>query len=333
MQIKVSVIVPVYNVEQYLYRCLDSICNQTLKDIEILVIDDGSTDSSFSIIQEFAEKDERIRYYSQENQGQGIARNWGIENARGEFIGFVDSDDYVKLEMYEVLYNKAIENDGDIVECIRVETDPIRAKRIEEVVDGGINAIKLFSENVFKVAFWDKLFKRDLFIEHNIRFPLYPLKMRHQDFAISMQPLFFAKRIVLLNKEFYFYSDQRVGSVTNSITKKHLVDFEVALDINKKFLEKQGVFENLYNSYSKIYFNHSLFRFNNILKMYSSKKELKEMYLFWQFNFGDSEYFIRGKCLGQIGIGNRILLMFAKKYPYNWFICAILKKFMGAFKF
>ena len=111
---KVSVIVPVYNVEKYLSDCLDSLIKQTLKDIEIICVDDGSTDNSHKILLEYARKDDRILVLQQENSKQGTARNKGLEIAKGEYIGFVDSDDWVDEDFYEKLYIAAIEKDSDI---------------------------------------------------------------------------------------------------------------------------------------------------------------------------------------------------------------------------
>ena len=111
---KVSIIVPVYNVEKYLSKCLDSIVNQTLKDIEIICINDGSVDNSQSVLEAYAKKDTRIKVINQENLGLSCARNKGIDIAQGEYIGFVDSDDWIDLEFYEELYNNAINTQSDI---------------------------------------------------------------------------------------------------------------------------------------------------------------------------------------------------------------------------
>ena len=109
--VKVSVIVPVYNVEKYLSNCLDTLVNQTLKDIEIIVVNDGATDSSPEIIEEYAAKYTNIIALNKPNGGLSDARNYGLPYAKGEYIGYVDSDDYVDYDMYERLYNKAKEAD------------------------------------------------------------------------------------------------------------------------------------------------------------------------------------------------------------------------------
>lgn len=101
---KVSIIIPIYNTEKYIKDCLDSVVNQTLDDIEIICINDGSTDNSLKLINDYAKRDKRIKVINQENKGQGTARNIGIKESKGEYIGFVDFDDYIDLKMYEKLF-------------------------------------------------------------------------------------------------------------------------------------------------------------------------------------------------------------------------------------
>ena len=121
---KISIIVPVYNVEKYLEKCLDSLVNQTLEDIEIRVVNDGTKDASQKIIDKYVKKyPKKVKGYIKENGGLSSARNYGIKKAKGEYIAFVDSDDYVELDMYEKMYNKAINNNFDIVVCDTIEVD------------------------------------------------------------------------------------------------------------------------------------------------------------------------------------------------------------------
>ena len=116
MSVKVSIIIPVYNTEKYLRKCLDSVCNQTLQDIEIICVNDCSTDDSLEILKEYASNDNRIKIINfTENKGVAIARNTAIEQAKGEYIGFVDSDDYVDLDFYEKLYNAAKSENAELV--------------------------------------------------------------------------------------------------------------------------------------------------------------------------------------------------------------------------
>ena len=120
--IKLSVIVPIYNAEKYLVQCLDSIVKQTLKDIEIILIDDGSTDGSAEICKNYL-SDSRVSYYHKENEGLAAARDDGMMRANGEYIGFVDSDDWIKPDMYEKMYNAAKSNDSDVVFCNCIQNE------------------------------------------------------------------------------------------------------------------------------------------------------------------------------------------------------------------
>ena len=120
--VKVSVIVPIYNAEQYLEQCLDSVVSQTLQDIEIILIDDGSTDKSAEICKKYL-SDPRVTYYHKENEGLAAARDDGMLRANGEYIGFVDSDDWIKVDMYEKMYNAAKSNDSDVVFCNCIQNE------------------------------------------------------------------------------------------------------------------------------------------------------------------------------------------------------------------
>ena len=113
----ISILVPVYNVSKYLRQCLDSLVNQTIKDIEIICVDDGSTDSSHEILEEYAAADSRIVIVTKANGGLPSARNAGLDVAKGKYVGFVDGDDYVDTDMYRKMYNAAVANDADIVVC------------------------------------------------------------------------------------------------------------------------------------------------------------------------------------------------------------------------
>jgi glycosyltransferase involved in cell wall biosynthesis len=115
--IKISVIVPIYNMEKYLEKCLDSLLSQTLEEIEIICVDDGSKDASPEILKRYAEKSAKIISLRKENGGLSDARNYGLPYATGEYIGYLDSDDFVDTDMYEIMYNKAKEQGSDIVEC------------------------------------------------------------------------------------------------------------------------------------------------------------------------------------------------------------------------
>lgn len=167
----ISIIVPVYNVEPYLRKCLDSIVGQTYLDLEILLIDDGSTDYSGKICEEYAELDERIKFFHTENQGLSAARNLGLDYAKGEYIGFVDSDDWIESDMYEVLLKRAEETEADVAECGIFVEHPERTEiiaRQNKVIDGKEALARLLSNSLLS-AIWNRLWKRECFA--SIHFP------------------------------------------------------------------------------------------------------------------------------------------------------------------
>ena len=167
----VSVIVPVYNVEPYLRKCLDSIVGQTYRDLEILVIDDGSTDGSGAICDEYAERDDRVKVFHTENRGLSAARNRGLDEAHGEWIGFVDSDDWIEPDMYEVLIRRADETGADVVECghyKEFDGKTITTRKQEQLMSG-MDAVRALLKRNLINAVWNKLYKRQCF--EDIRYP------------------------------------------------------------------------------------------------------------------------------------------------------------------
>ena len=162
---KVSIIVPVYNVEKYLKKCLDSLAKQTLKDIEIIIVNDGSPDNSQRIIDEYTAKYSNFYSYNKKNGGQASARNLGIKKATGEYIGFVDSDDYVNIDMFEKLYNKAKQENFDVVACDVNYIQNNKNETISSLVEKDIKDEKAMKEQMinFYPVVWNKIYKRELF--------------------------------------------------------------------------------------------------------------------------------------------------------------------------
>jgi len=228
--IKVSVIVPVYNVEKYLEQTIDSVINQTLKDIEIILIDDGSLDNSGIICDNYAKKDSRIVVFHQENQGVSAARNKGIELAKGEYISFVDSDDLVDEKMLEVLYGKGHSNDLDIVMC-GFTTDWYGKKhkwncnlKSEEIIHKNeISDFLVSYKNVFLVNnIYAKIHKRDFLLNNNIFFPL-NLNIQ-EDTIFVLKTLLFAKSIYYIKESYYNYI-KRNDSLTTKKYRENLHNF------------------------------------------------------------------------------------------------------------
>ncbi len=219
---KVSVVIPVYNVEDYLGQCLDSILLQTLQDIEVICVDDGSTDGSLQILQTYAMLDERLKIIHQENAGPGIARNNGIQHTKGEFIIFLDSDDFFRPEMLEKMVQKAEEDDSDIVICGVSFFDEKTQKDFgEELPDSDfLNLSPITPKNHPNDLFfcegwmWQKLIKRDLIVKNNLFFP----QLNYQeDIPFSYILMALANKISLLSEAFIHYRKNRDGQLTEQI--------------------------------------------------------------------------------------------------------------------
>ena len=181
MEIKISVIIPVYNASDYIGGCLDSIINQTMKDIEIICVNDGSTDDSLSILNEYAEKDKRIRVITQENAGAGAARNNGLKYAVGEYLSILDSDDFFERDMLEKAYNEAKNNDADIIvfACDLYDNNEKSYRPCKYAIHENLLPDKSpfagtdVEKDIFKLFVgwaWDKLFKRSFIEEYGLTF-------------------------------------------------------------------------------------------------------------------------------------------------------------------
>lgn len=209
---KVSVIIPVYNVEQYLKKCLDSLVNQTLKDIEIIVVNDGSSDNSQNIIDDYVKKyPKKVISVIQENGGQGNARNTGLLHATGEYIGYVDSDDYVENNMYEALYKKAKAEEADIVVCGN------------NVINENYNLLaKEDVEKDFllgKMAVWNKIYKKNIIVNNNIKFRS---KVWYEDLDFTMEVYLSSNKISYVDGHFYNYLLREGSTMNNNNIEKNL---------------------------------------------------------------------------------------------------------------
>ena len=211
-EVKVSIIVPVYKVEEWINECMDSLVNQTLKQIEIICIDDGSPDNCGKILDDYAKADERVIVVHQENQGLSCARNVGIDLAKGEYLAFVDSDDYVRLDTYERVYNIAHDNQDDVLE-FGVTTVPSDSKikliTYDRKID--IKDPRQLKKIISNYYVWNKIYKTSMIQENNVKF--IP-KMLYEDNAFTLMMMPYMKKYQSLEEKFYYYR-QRNGSVTN----------------------------------------------------------------------------------------------------------------------
>lgn len=217
---KVSVVVPAFNAEKYLYRCLHSLVEQTLNDIEIVVINDGSTDSTKFICEKMAKEHDNIRVFSKNNEGQGIARNFGIQQAQGEYIGFVDADDYVDLDMFETLYNCAKKSSCDwAYSYMEGETylksdlfknyekgiivnSVVGKKRMKSLFCGGLPEDK--DDSFLGMSVCRSIFKIDIIRKYGIKF-ISEREVNSEDLLFNLDFLKVCGDICTVNKAFYHY--------------------------------------------------------------------------------------------------------------------------------
>jgi len=212
---KISIIIPVYNVEKYLEQCLESLVDQTLREIEIILINDGSTDNSAKICEKYVKKDGRIRLINQKNKGPSAARNAGLKTAKGEFIGFVDSDDWIDLDFYEKLYNAAAQNTAEIAAAgiIRKREHSEKYRNHyekQEIFEGAQEKINVCNipETCYMV---NKIYKRESFDKHKLAFEE---GVFYEDVRLSIKAIYHLGRLVTVPDVNYYY---RVN--TNSIVK------------------------------------------------------------------------------------------------------------------
>lgn len=261
----ISVIVPVYKVENYLRRCIDSILSQSFTDFELLLIDDGSPDSCGRICDEYATKDERVRVFHKPNGGVSSARNLGLENVNGEWVAFIDSDDYIKREYLLGLLQNCTINNVDFIAVnnfISKETDET------SVILGDSMFDKLFTVYSFQKTCspWGKLYRMDIIRLNNLRFN--PAVHLGEDIIFVLTYLLNLNRVVLLKSDNYYY-EQRTGSLTKTLNSYEsevvgLREFDAVISkLITKFGLNQSAIDNL-RSWELIFFERTI---NSILKL------------------------------------------------------------------
>lgn len=212
----ISVIVPIYKAEKFLHRCIDSLLMQTFKDFELLLIDDGSPDQSGALCEEYAQKDCRVKVFHKENGGVGSSRQLGLENAQGEYLIYVDSDDWVELTYLEDLYVKAKENKADIVFC---DFNRVYANRVQvECVNPPQNSQDCIIAMLYgrlHAALWNKLIRRDLYKQHDIQF--IPGLNIMEDLAVLVRLAYFAQHFAYVDKKLYNYNKMNEEACTLNI--------------------------------------------------------------------------------------------------------------------
>ena len=260
---KVSIIIPIYNVEKYLRQCLDSVINQTLNDIEIICIDDGSKDNSLSIIRSYEARDARIKVISKPNSGYGATMNIGLKTAKGEYIGIVESDDYAEPDMFEILYNKAKENDLDLIRCqYYLYKSEENSNTVFDNSWVPQNEIYCPLENQTPFyqapAIWCNLVKRSLIEKHDIRFLETP-GASYQDTSFAFKTYAVAKRFMMINNPLIHYRVDNENSSVNSSAKAFYVNKEYA-EITR-FAKETGIYNEVRRIIPKL--KYGCYRWNH----------------------------------------------------------------------
>lgn len=258
---KISVILPVYNVEKYLEKCLDSILNQTFDDFELICIDDGSTDTSLSILEKYINIDNRITIIIQKNQGAGAARNKGIDIAKGKYLSFLDADDYIESTMLQKMYEQCEHNNAQIGICkayfydnasseIKPCTFSVRADEIpdkkcfssEEIISSPFHALMGWA--------WDKLYLKEFVLNHKLRFQE---QRTTNDMYFVFMSLLYAKKITIID-DYLYYQRRNVSNSLSSTRYKSWECFYYALIKIKEEMEEKA----LYSRYEQSFTNYAL---------------------------------------------------------------------------
>ena len=313
--IKISVIIPVYNCEKYLKTCLDSLMNQTLKEIEIICVDDESSDKSYSILKEYAKKDNRFRIYKQKHSNAGNARNLGMKKARGKYLLFLDSDDYFDKNLCLKTYTAAKNNNAEIVlfSAVKVNEQTKEKEKVHVLLDKAVvplneiyssDSIAPYLYKSSSSAPWSKLFEKKFIDKNNIKFQSLP----------NSNDVFFTRLSFSLAKRFYAIDEKlvnyRVNHGTNTQACKHrepLAFINAYLKL-KKELEKRNLFDKYYQSYLNTLFCEITYNYNSTNTEEAKMKIVK---------------YLKDKGLKELGIDNFDKKLIYEEKKYNDF-CKIL---------
>lgn len=236
----ITIVIPVYNVENYVEKCINSVCNQLYDNLDIILVDDGSTDSSGRICDRMAEQDSRIRVLHTENKGLSAARNAGIDIARGSLIGFVDSDDWVEPDMYSFLYQLMAEHNADITVCSHYVDkngkQKCKMQRNELVVCNRDEAMELLMiDKLLHNYAWDKLYKKELF--DGLR---YPEGIIYEDIAFTFKVMYRVQKVVIHAQPKYHYTVRPGSIVSKRYTIHRNLSYFNAEYILMTFMVKHG---------------------------------------------------------------------------------------------
>ncbi len=267
---QVSVVIPVYNIERHLRKCLDSVVGQTLKNLEIICVDDGSTDESPRILAEYAARDSRVRVITQENGGPGAARNTGMEQADGEYLIFLDSDDWVEPNFLEKMVTLAVKTGADVTICRAVEFDTETGRELPsewtlkiQYLPGKSFGPRDIAEHIFQFTYgwpWDKLCRTEFVRKAGLQYPEFP---NSEDLVFVFQSLALADRLTVLSDVLIHHRVNRGGSVSNSRHIAPEIPYMAAVRLKEELTRR-----NCYDTYERSYLNWAMeFLIWNVVNM------------------------------------------------------------------
>ena len=293
---KLTVIVAAYNVQEYIYKCLNSLVNQTYKELEILVVNDGSTDKTENIIREFERKYRNLKLLNKENGGLSSARNYGIKFATGEYIAFVDGDDYLNEKTYEYVMLKLLEEKSELAIFSYKKVFENRIKEIK------LNK-KLYTDDFLKkllsksdeasIVVWNKIFKKDIILENNIYFEN---RAYFEDTGFIFRYLCFVKKITIVEKMLYYYI-QHISSLTKKFNPLIIDSSRNTYELVKKFYSKEDIEKKYYKEIEdmKLRMDIYIYRFAKKNKYrYEFKASLKNV-LYSQIPIKHKMYLLKEK--------------------------------------
>ncbi len=252
---KISVIVPIYNVEKYLDACLSSIQKQTFKDFEVLLINDGTPDNSMEIAQKYADADKRFTIFNKTNGGLSDARNFGLKKAKGEYIAFIDSDDRIRPKFLENLYRAITRFDADVAVCnfclyyvnknkIKRSGSFLQHNRLYDPISG---MKELLNDRNMRFYVWNKLWRASLFTDNNIEMT----KMFYEDIVICSQLFCHAKRIVTINYCGYIYTRAFSKYIEVSMSKTRINDYINTIPLVREYLSERNIYKKVKKPFNR----------------------------------------------------------------------------------
>lgn len=271
----ISVIIPIYNVGEYLYRSLSSVSCQTFKDYEVILINDGSTDESPRIAADFANNFPNFKLVHNPNKGVSSARNLGISLAHGEYIAFVDSDDYIDPNYLLRLYTAASQNDADIAHCnyilYNIESGFLHSVRVRKPRKGIMTNTKMVKKTIsdfyMRSYLWNKLWRRKLFTENNITFP----EMKFEDIATVARLMYYANKGVILDKYLYYYTI-RDGSIVQTVSLQNISDYILSLGMLKRFFTDKNELKKFKSPFIRLGFTMFGVSIVNLFRLHLQNK-------------------------------------------------------------